>query len=357
MEKFYKDNYEVIIKISTIIGVLAFLFLTPYIFYLFSPFIIGYIISKLLRPISNYYVKKFKINKSLSSVISILTFFVIAFLLVRGIYSIVANQFDDLLQYIPIYTEEIINYYEILKGAVYKYILLPSFIIDTFSITFESIMSIVVDTLAKVGTNFAKATITSVPTIFMNIVIGFISSFFFLKDEQLINDVFKKYTPKFFKNSLNLLRNKIGFALVAYIKAQSILMCMTSTIVFIGLLIVRSKYSFIIALIIGIIDAIPVFGSGFILYPWIIYSLLTGDYMRAIALGIIYCVVFLNRQIFEPKILGVQIGLHPLLTLISVYVGFKLFGIFGLILGPVTFIIINAVIESDVLELQGISEK
>ncbi len=356
MEKFYKENYEIIVRATTILGILAFLFLIPYIFYLLSPFIIGYIISKILRPISNYYAKKIKISKSLSSLISILTFFVFVFLVARGLYSVIINQVDDLTEQIPLYAEEIISYYEVLKSGIYEYILLPNFIIDTFSITFESIMIIITDSLTAIGASFAKGAISIVPTVFMNIVIGFISSFFFLKDEQLINKTLKKYTPKHIKNAATLLRNKIGFALVAYIKAQSILMCMTTTIVFIGLLIVGSKYSFFSALVIGLIDAIPVFGSGFILYPWVAYSLLVGNYMKALGLAIIYCVVFLNRQIFEPKILGVQIGLHPLLTLISIYVGFKLFGIFGLILGPVSAIIIKTVAQCDILELQGVNE-
>ncbi len=351
MENFYKKHYETIIKTTIILGILAFLFLIPYIFYLFTPFILGYIISKLLRPILNFYTSKLKLSTSVSAVISILTFFIITFLIFKGLYNVIGSQIGDLTEHMPDILEEATKYYNIFKDFLYERILIPSFILDTFSITFESIMTIITNAFAEFSGNVAKNIITALPTIFMNIIIGFISSFFFLKDNELIKKSFKKYTPTLVKKSLTLLRDKIGFALIAYIKAQSILMCMTTTIVFIGLLILRINYSFVIALIIGFIDAIPIFGSGFVLYPLVVYNLLIGNYMRALGLGIIYCVVFLNRQIFEPKILGVQIGLPPLLTLMSVYIGFKLFGILGLILGPVTFIVINTVITSNIREL------
>ncbi len=352
MDKIYNQNKELIIKLIIIFSILTFIFLIKYIFYLFSPFIIGYIISKILRPISNYYVRNFKINQGVSAIVSIITFFVIVFLIGTVLYSGIKHQLIDLSENIPMYTIEVIELYEKVKEFLYKVVLLPTFIKDTFSITFENIMKSVAGFLTDLGTSVAKSIITKIPTIFMNIVIGFVSSFFFLKDNKLISNSVKKYTPTMVSNVMKLLREKVGFALSAYVKAQSILMCITSIIVLIGLLILKSDYALTIALITGFIDAIPMFGSGFVLYPWIAYNFLIGNYMQAIGLGVIYCVAFLSRQIFEPKILGVQIGLHPLLTLISIYVGFKLFGIIGLILGPVAVITIKTVLVSDIKELE-----
>lgn len=357
MQKIYNENREVIIKALICLGIVLFIYSLKYIFYLLSPFIIGLIIAKMLRPISNYYSTKFKVSSGISAIISLITFFLIVFLVGMGLYHVMKAQIFELVENFPIIKEEVLVFYEKIKEIFYKYVLLPEFIKDSFSLTFEGIITTVTDFVVKYGTTFATSLIKSIPTIFLNVVIGFVSSFFFLKDNDLIKENISKFTPNFVKNTLTILREKIGFAIGAYLKAQCILMSMTATIVLIGLFIIGNDYTLILALIIGIIDAIPMFGSGFVLWPWAAYSLFVGEYSQAIGLLIIYGVVFFNRQIFEPKILGVQIGLHPLLTLMSVYIGFKVFGLFGFILGPFTFIMIKTVITSELSEFGEVADK
>lgn len=126
-----------------------------------------------------------------------------------------------------------------------------------------------------------------------------------------------------------------------YIKTQFILMGFTFSITIVGMLIMRSPYPILLSILIAVIDALPFFGSGFILWPGAVIHLLSGNTFLAIGYLILYGIIQIMRQILQPKILGTQIGLHPLLTLFSMFFGLKCVGVWGLILGPVLAVILK----------------
>lgn len=101
------------------------------------------------------------------------------------------------------------------------------------------------------------------------------------------------------------------------------------------------EFPLIIALIIAFIDALPIFGSGTVMIPWAGYLAFTGDIKLAIAIFVLWCIMSIVRQLVEPKIISGQIGIHPIFTLIAMYTGFKLIGIWGLLLGPIILIILK----------------
>lgn len=118
----------------------------------------------------------------------------------------------------------------------------------------------------------------------------------------------------------------------------------------IGLTILKVPYAFTIAFIIGLVDLLPYLGVGAVLVPWIIYLFLTGNLQWAIGLSITYGIIITVRQFLEPKLVASSIGIDPLLTLISLFVGLKLFGMIGLILGPVTVVILMALHRARVFQ-------
>ena len=101
------------------------------------------------------------------------------------------------------------------------------------------------------------------------------------------------------------------------------------------------EFPLIAAIVTGIVDALPILGSGTILIPWAIFSAINGDLSLAIALIVLYVIVIVVRQLLEPKIVSNQIGVHPIFTLIAMYTGFKFTGFVGLIIGPVIMIILS----------------
>jgi sporulation integral membrane protein YtvI len=119
----------------------------------------------------------------------------------------------------------------------------------------------------------------------------------------------------------------------------------------IGLFILNVKYAFLIALLVGLSDAIPIVGTGVVMVPWILWTIISGDMPLAMGLGIIYVLGILIRQIMEPKIVGSQIGLHPLVTLLAMYIGLKFFGIIGMFVGPISIIVVKRLQDSGAMRL------
>lgn len=119
-----------------------------------------------------------------------------------------------------------------------------------------------------------------------------------------------------------------------WLLAQCKLMSVTFVILTLGLLLLRIPYAFLWSLGISLVDAFPVLGTGTVLIPWSVLCLLQGDTARAVGLAGLYITVTLTRSILEPKFLGRHLGLDPLVTLMALYAGYKLWGIGGMILAP-----------------------
>ncbi|WP_151735487.1 sporulation integral membrane protein YtvI [Paenibacillus tengchongensis] len=131
-------------------------------------------------------------------------------------------------------------------------------------------------------------------------------------------------------------------ALFGYLRAQLVLISVTAVIVIAGLLVLRVNSAFAIGLTIGLVDMIPYLGVGIILLPWSLYSYMIGDLGLAAGLLVLYAVILVTRQVLEPKVLASSVGIDPLAMLIGVFAGMQLFGMLGILLGPVVLVILDA---------------
>ena len=123
-------------------------------------------------------------------------------------------------------------------------------------------------------------------------------------------------------------------ALVGYVKAQTRLMGVTWGILALGFLLLRIPNGFIWAAVVALVDVLPVLGTGTVLIPWSLICLLQRDGGRAVGLLGLYSVISLTRSLLEPKVVGAQLGLDPLAALASIYGGYRLFGLPGMLLAP-----------------------
>ena len=140
-------------------------------------------------------------------------------------------------------------------------------------------------------------------------------------------------------------------ALFKYIKAQLILMSITFTELTIAFLILRLPSAFLLAMLISVVDALPILGTGTILIPWAVIQILLGNYKFAISLLIIYGICLLVRQLLEPRIVSDQIGMYPLLTLMAMYIGLNTLGFLGMILGIIVLIVVINLHKSGLVKL------
>ena len=118
-------------------------------------------------------------------------------------------------------------------------------------------------------------------------------------------------------------------------------MSITFAQLFIWFLFIHADYALTLAVLIALVDALPFLGTSSVLIPWALFTFIQGDYRMGTILLLIAGICLSVRQLLEPKLVSMHIGLHPLVTLISMYVGLQVYGIVGIIIGPVIMIILK----------------
>lgn len=326
------------------------------------PFIIALIFAFIMNPIVNFLQKRGKLPRPLAVLISISLFFAflagLLTLLIAEVISgskylarIVPEHFESLVLYIEEYfTAQIIPFY--------------NQITTLFKDLGTNQQSTIISNIEKVGANFARNVsgaveqiLNSIPNILgalpnaaTVIVFSLLATFFISKDWYKFGEYYEKLIPERARKSSSKVLFSLKKALFGFIKAQCTLITITAIIVLVGLLIFRVEYAITIAVIIGFVDILPYLGTGLVFVPWIVYSFFTDQAALGIQLSVLYVIVIVQRQLMEPKILSSNIGLDPFATLVSLFVGFKLFGFLGLIIGPVFLVIVKTLHQADVFK-------
>lgn len=349
--EFYQNNKENINKLIYffIFIVLVYIFFTYIISYI-APFVFGYIFSTILFPLVLFFQKKLKFPRVLASVISLILLFVffasIGTYIVTKIILQAGEFFKAMPQYIEIAKVESLKIREIGQNYIN---ILPLSVKNSMDTVFENLLKNLPVLFGNGVKTSSIGAVKVVPNAILVILLGFVSCFFILNDKERIDSFIYRQLPESFKKRLSVAKVGVFNALSGYFRAQLIIMSMIFLVCTIGLSILKSPYVLFLAIIIAVIDALPIFGSGFVFWPWCIFSIITGNYKQAMGLAIINCINILVRQSTEPRILGKQIGIHPVVTLLAIFMGLKTLGIFGVILGPVIVIILKTMQEADLL--------
>ena len=267
-----------------------------------------------------------------------------------GIATLVSES-ANLLQGLNYYTEKAyIKVQEIVNNLDISKITLSD---DFISVIQNSSKDILNDVYAW-GTKALSNTVsilTQIPRIAIYVVITVLSLYFICTDKIYILDFAEHHMPRsWVKKAGNHIR-EITQSLGAYLKAELTLVFISFVISLLGLYIFmfvgfNVKYPLLIALITAFVDALPILGSGTVLVPWALISALDGDINLGIALVVLWIIMCVVRQFVEPKVVSNKLGIHPIFTLIAMYTGFKLFGVMGLLIGPIALIIIKSIFST-----------
>ena len=194
----------------------------------------------------------------------------------------------------------------------------------------SSALNDLVSVISEYVVGLISGIVSFVPSLFISTVIMIISTFFFVVDYDKMNDFFSNSLPQKWSNGLEEIKYYLRNTLLVVIRSYAIIMLLTFTELSIMFSICGIEYPFLIAIIIAIFDIMPVLGTGGIMLPWAIISMVLGNYILGIELIIMYIIVTVVRNYVEPKVVGAQLGLHPIVTLISMFIGLRLFGFLGL---------------------------
>lgn len=190
------------------------------------------------------------------------------------------------------------------------------------------------------------AVISWVPSGALGFGTGLLSAFMISARLPKLRQTVAGWLPETFRTKASATLQKIRHALSGWLRAQGKLMLLTFGVVALGFLVLRIPYGILWAALIALVDAVPMLGTGIVLLPWALASLLQGQQLRALMLVLIFGVATILRTTLEPKLVGDQLGLDPLLALLALYIGFRLWGFWGLLLAPMLASITKSLLET-----------
>lgn len=340
-----KISFYAYLTITALGAILLGYLFVKYIFGLLLPFLIAWGVAFSVRPIAQKISCGTKIpprlvSVSLTSVIIIGTFSIIVSALVYAV-SEAWGFLSGLIENESLYEvlEKVLNPISGLLGDRDGAAELEVHIGNAINSMLSSVLSGLVSGL----TSFIGA----VPRVLIVILVTVIASVYFSLDLEKINAYVKRKFPDKFVFWLIGFKNKFLKSLLKYLRAYLILMVITFIIMLFGFLVLGVKYAVLFAFIVALLDALPLIGVGTVLVPWSIYQLIFGNFRLGIALMVLFVVHQVIRQFLEPKIVGKNLGMHPVISLVLLYAGYFLFGFFGLIIIPLLSVIINILIDKD----------
>ena len=332
------------LRLLLILAVLLSLgLIVPPLLDLFLPFLLAFIAATLLAPLVQKFAKRVGGWNFWSMLFVVLMLLAVTGILVYAGYYLV-SQIADLIRSWTSIRESITD----MLNDVSRF--LTNNVHFTSTDTEEYILNFVqngITWLTGKISSWAPTVVVGVSNLASGIASFLISLLFFIVGAYFMTADYPglrkrliSWVPDIIRPHMRHVKEAAGSAMFGYLRAQLILSGIVTVIVFLALLIVGQSYSLLIAIATGIIDVMPFFGSGAILVPWGVICLLVGNVKKGLFLLVLAFVLFLFRKLAEPKVVGNQTGLSPLLSLISIYVGMKIGGVAGMILCPIACMVV-----------------
>ena len=352
-----KKRKNFIINIGYWAIILAIVFLVfRYLLSLIMPFLLAFIFSLILRPVVRFLTEKWKFRQNLAAILCVVLFYAILGTIIVVISARLVGSIGDLISTIPdIYTESIepalTNAMENIGSLANRF---DPTVVDLVQSVFPQIISALgnaVSSFSVGAVSFVSGIATKLPSFLIGAVICIIATVFMSIDYGRIAVFLLRQMPSKATALALDIKKSLSWILFRYGKSYLLIMLITFGEICVGLLIIGVKNAPLIAVVIAVFDIFPVIGSGLFLVPWTVVVLIQGNIVRGISLALLYAVVTIVRQIIEPKIVGKHVGLHPLLTLMSMFIGASLFGGIGLLGFPITIAIIKHLDDSGAINI------
>ncbi|MBE7042689.1 MAG: sporulation integral membrane protein YtvI [Ruminococcaceae bacterium] len=339
-----------------ILGCVVAYFFFAKLFGWFLPFLLAVLFAWMAEPLVKFLEKKVRFPRKLASIVSILVVISLIVLILYLVGKRLVTEISSLAEYMPYLMDRFPDAFNTIEE---KLDLLNHYA-NNFGVdmALEHLIGNALENLSGILTSlttaagsFAYKAVKQLPSFFISIIVCLIATYFMSSDkEKILRFINRQITDKWQKR-VKEIKGYLTSAFFKYVKAQLILMTITFGELLIAFVIIGIKSPFILAIVVAIVDMLPILGTGTVLIPWALCSVLLSNYALAFELIVIYVICLIVRQIMEPKIVSGQIGIHPLLTLFALYIGLKLLGIFGMLLGVVVLILIINLHHSGAIKL------
>lgn len=358
---------------------IAFLVI-KYCFWIFFPFLFAFLIAVIVQRPANFFERKIKIKKSLSTTVLVILLYAVAAGLIvllgvrlvdgaKSLAEFVRDKISDMPTLIDNVKAWAINASSVLPDSIEPKVVsslerwfnvihdksaseIATYIVDSTSVTENFSISSLSTPLSGVWD-----TAKQIPSVFVAVLVTIISSCFMAADYDWIVNFIKRQMPERYDDKLSKSKHIVFKSIGKLIRSYVIIILITFSELFVGLNILKLVGLYkdgdvvIIALIVALLDILPVLGTGTFMVPWAVYSLITGKIGLGIGLLVVYAVITVVRQVIEPKIVGGTVGLPSFVTLMAMYVGSQMFGFLGIFLLPISVIIIKLLNDEGIIHL------
>lgn len=329
-----------------IIIVCLILFVLPRAIGFFWPFVVAAVIASIANPLVRFLEKKMKIRRRAGSVVVIVLTLAAVAAACYGIVYLLVTEIVGFFASAPDMWARVNGAIQGLWGDMSRrFAHMPKGTRDFF----DSLGTNIYDSLSSLGQDVTERaaqsagnSVKNAPLFLVGIVMCVLASYLFVAEREQIGRFAYAIMPDHLTERIGIVTKTMKSAVGGYFKAQFKIMAVVYIVLFIGLLVLRVRYAFLIALLIAFLDFLPLFGTGTIMWPWAVYAAVQRDYKFAVGIMIIWGLSQLVRQLIQPKLVGDTLGMPAIPTLVLLYTGFRIGGALGLIIAvPIGMIIYN----------------
>lgn len=357
METQYEKRKSFIVNTIYILLILAIAYVTlKYVAPLISPFIFAFIIAFILKKPANFIAVKTRLPRKFVSFFLVLLFYSTIGVLFTFTGIKIISTVSGIVSALPAFYENqlsplLLTTFDAIEKAVLR---IDPALVETFNEGFETFINSQGENVTKVSmaaVGSLSGFASSLPSFLIKTLLMIISTFFIAIDFELFTT--------FMRNQFSLKNNEVIKTIKEYVtntlfvvmRSYALIMSITFVELSIGLSIIGIQNAIVIAFFIAMFDILPVLGTGGIMIPWTIMTFIQGDFNTGIGLLVVYVVITIVRNIIEPKIVGGQLGIHPVVALLSMFVGANLLGVVGLFGFPITLSLIKHLNKTGIIKI------
>jgi sporulation integral membrane protein YtvI len=305
------------------------------------PILLAYVTALLLEPVIIRISKRFRKKRKVVASIFFMFFLCMTLLLCILVIFISWRQFSTFIIQIPDYLNQLSAIWIQIQSKLsnYTYQLPLDLVIQIQLMIAQGLSSIEKFALSLTSVNVWSSLLTYIASRLFDIFVYWIVLYMFLLELPTINRKMLTPIPFHYHQKILFIGQRVKLALFGFIKAQFLVSICIFAIAFGTFYFLKTPFPLILALLLVILDVIPFLDSFMLLIPWAIYKAFTGDYVFVAVLVILTIVLFLVRRMIEPKVIGNKVGLSSLTTFIAMFIGYEIFGFFGILIGPLLVVV------------------
>lgn len=320
---------------------LLFRFLLPWL----APFLLAFLTAHLIEPIVRFLMKRGKLQRGFACVVCSILVLALMITMVGFLIGRLLSGISSFVQNLPDLVGQMSYGFSQMDGAIHRFVIAaPVETQDIIQSAIDGFTAMVTELPAALSTRLlgvVASMATGFPRLFLFTITYAIGVLFISIGYPQVTAFIRRQIPDKWRERARTLRQDIAQTMIKWCRAQVMLIGVTFVLLTISFLILRIPYALLLAVLIAIIDALPVLGTGTVLIPWAILSALGGDVTLGVGLGITYGLVSITHSFMEPRLVGGQLGLHPVATLMAMYIGFASVGVVGMITFPFLLILLK----------------